>query len=286
MTSSKRIERTQAIYNGFTSSIQDRVHIVLSLDSCISNEKLSKMFRDHSTLFTEFYIDVYRPFKLDTINCIARYYLALQNEEAKVRKFNKKFNSHFINANPNNNPTMGNSNNHQNNVHVHDEDDYDEDEENLTLSEIHTFSTIMTDLHLIASETYLKSYNLNKSWEGQSIKLFMPKPFCVSIFKQIAIYFKVYMKRIKEAEQIKVHKFEKAFQKINQVVDKIKNYDNEKEEYLSQLNTLEKSLSDWDEQIGKQKEQYKVNLLVFQGLLKILNRKRYCVLDLLRLEID
>ena len=61
-----------------------------------------------------------------------------------------------------------------------------------------------------------------------------------------------------------IPKFEKAFQKINQVVDKIKNYDNEKEEYLSQLNTLEKSLSDWDEQIGKQKEQYKVNLLVFQ----------------------
>ncbi len=244
ITSSKRVERTHTIYNNFISSIQERVHIVISLESCLSADKLAHILQEHSLLFTEFYLDFYKPLKLETINSIARYYLALQNEEAKVRRFNKKYNSHFNN---NNEKMIANINNN-------DEEDEEEDE-NLTLNEIHTFSTIMTDLHLIASETYLNIYNTNKKLNN---KLFMSKPFSVSIFKQIALYFKIYMKRIKENEQMKIEKFEKTFAKINQVSDKLKNLDNEREEYETKLKSFEKQLSEWDEMINKQKDMYKV----------------------------
>ncbi len=207
----------------------------------MSTDKLAHILQEHSILFTEFYLDFYKPFKLEIINSIARYYLALQNEEAKVRRFNKKFNSHF---NSNNEKTVAKNNNEE-----------DEEDENLTLNEIHTFSTILTDLHLIVSETYLNIYNVNKKLNNT---LFMSKPFSVSIFKQIALYFKIYMKRIKENEQMKIEKFEKAFAKIKQVSDKITNLDTEREEYETKLKDYEKQLNEWDEMINKQKDMYKV----------------------------
>jgi hypothetical protein len=209
----------------------------------MSTDKLAHILQEHSTLFTEFYLDFYKPIKSETINSIARYYLALQNEEAKVRRFNKKYNSHF------------NNNNEKCVVLNNNEEDDEEEDENLTLNEIHVFSSIMTDLHLIASETYLNIYNKYKKLNN---KLFMSKPFSVSIFKQIALYFKIYMKRIKENELMRIEKFEKTFAKINQVSDKIKNLDNEREGYETKLKDFEKQLSEWDEMINKQKDMYKI----------------------------
>ena len=156
---------------------------------------MSKVLREHSGLLTEFYIDTYKSFKIETLNSISRFYLALQIEENKARKLSKKYNR------------------------------YDDDDEDLTSKEIQMFSNVMAELHSVVYEHYRSTMyvknqkHFNKSRESQT---FMAKPFSVSMFKQVSLCFRIYMRRIKEQETIKIEKLERAFRKIDQVSLKIK----------------------------------------------------------------
>ncbi len=85
----------------------------------------------------------------------------------------------------------------------------------------------------------------------------MPKPFSVSMFKQMALYFSIYMRRIREYETDKINKLDKAFEKISQVESKLEHYDLETEELNRQMESLEKELLVWDERIESQKAVYK-----------------------------
>ena len=181
-------------------------------------------------MLTDFYIDVYKPLKLETLNSIARFYLALQIEENKAKRLNKKYGR------------------------------FDDDEEELIPKEIQLFSSVMADLHLISYQHYLHIFKRDKRFNAanDSNKLFMPKPFTVSMFKQVSLCFRIYMKRIREQETIKIEKFERSFKKIDQVKLEIKGYDIQKEEINKKLENLKKLLGAWDEKIEKQKDVYKI----------------------------
>ncbi len=203
------------------------MHFLLGL----SNYKLANILREHSTLLTDFYVDTYKPFKIETLNSISRFYLALQIEENKARKLNKKYNR------------------------------YDDEDDDLSSKEIQMFSSVMAEFHSVAYEHYMKTlYNKNQKHftKTNSNKTFMAKPFSVSMFKQVSLCFRIYMRRIKEQETIKIEKFERVFRKINQVSQKIKGYDNEIEEINKKLVNLDKLLTAWDEKIEKQKELFQV----------------------------
>ena len=195
LNSAKRVERTQLVHSNFLNSIQEKCHIIIGLESGLTSYKLSNLLRDHSGLLTEFYVDTYRAFKLETLNSISRFYLALQIEENKARKLNKKYNR------------------------------YDDEEDDLTSKEIQLFSSVMADLHTVAYDHYVNNfYNKNQRFYTKTVanRAFMAKPFSVSMFKQVSLCFRVYMKRIKEQESLKIEKFERAFRKLNQVSLKIK----------------------------------------------------------------
>ncbi len=225
----RRFNHTANTFNTFLNQIQEKVHLVISLESALSNEDVAHLLRSHSALYSEFYVDIYKKFNIETINSIARFYLALQIEESKVSKLNKKLNRYVF---------------------------YDDD--SLNANEIKAFSSIMVDLHLIASEQYLNIYESTRKrgpdMKGSSNRMFMPKPFNVSIFKQLAIYFKIYLRRIKEQENIKLKKLERAFSRINEIASQLKNYDNERIELKKKIENLNNLLSAWDEKIAKQKE--------------------------------
>lgn len=85
ITNTRRVERTQFIFNNFLNMIQERVHVIISLESSkfrfttfnqeifnsdsallfidLTDYKLSNLLIENSHLFTEFYVDVYKPFK-------------------------------------------------------------------------------------------------------------------------------------------------------------------------------------------------------------------------------
>ncbi|RMZ98503.1 dynein heavy chain domain-containing 1-like [Brachionus plicatilis] len=70
---SKRVERTLTICNNFINSIQDRVHVIISLPSALRPHQLVHLFRQHTQLYTDFYVDIYKPLNNQTLNSIARY---------------------------------------------------------------------------------------------------------------------------------------------------------------------------------------------------------------------
>ena len=99
--------------------------------------------REHSGLLTDFYIDTYKSFKLETLNSISRFYLALQIEENKARKLNKKYNR------------------------------YDDEEDDLSPKEIQLFSSVMADLHTVAYEHYVNNlYNKNQKFFTKNLSSF------------------------------------------------------------------------------------------------------------------
>jgi hypothetical protein len=189
---------------------------------------LSKILRTNSMLACEFYIDIYKPLKLECVISVARFYLGLQIEENRSRKLNKKFNRF--------------------------EDTLDE---NLSPKEIQLLSLSMVEMHMIASDHYLNVYTRNRNFNNKW-RLFQPKPFTISMFRQVSSYFLVYMKRIKEQETIKIEKFERAFRKIDEVGEKLKGYDKERDEMNRKLSRLGNLLKAWDEKIEKQKDTYRV----------------------------
>jgi DNA-binding Lrp family transcriptional regulator len=180
------------------------------------------------TIINEFYMDIYKPLRVEVLNSIARYYLTLQIEENRVKKLNtKKYLNRFD----------------------------DGLEENLTPKELNLLSRCMVDMHCTAREAYLSVYARNKT---SSSGVFMPKPFTVSMFQQLSVYFLIYMKRIKEQESIKIEKFERAFRKFDEVAERVRGYDREREELLKKLSDLDRSLKGWDERIEKQKDSYRM----------------------------
>jgi hypothetical protein len=239
----------------------NRVHIIISLDSCLSKAALSSLLRQHSTLFIDMYVDTYKPFKTETISSIARYYLALQIEEHRAKQLNKKYHS---NSNQNNNNTNNNDLNRSiDNAAMSDDvvagvpidiTSYD-DSFSLTIREMHSFSTIMSQLHTIAYNEYSILYNI-KNMNGNKRESMMPKPFSVSMFKQLALYFHIYMKRIKERETIRSKKIKRAMNKVVTVNDKLNNNHLERDDILYKIEKLKEDVADFDRDLEKQKLVY------------------------------
>jgi len=51
---------------------------------------LNALLRQHSTLFTDFYIDIYRTFDNEALLGIARFYLNIQTQKTKLAQKMKK----------------------------------------------------------------------------------------------------------------------------------------------------------------------------------------------------
>lgn len=88
--------------------------------------------------------------------------------------------------------------------------------------EIVIYSQLIVDIHLVSIEHYnfINSTTTNEEfYENQSDyrKIFMPKTFSVSMFKQMALFFSIYMRRIREHEVHRIQKLDLAFEKIRQV---------------------------------------------------------------------
>ncbi len=186
------------------------------------------MLREHSFLFTDFYIDIYKRLSLETLNSIAHYYLVLQIEENKARRLNmnKKYN-------PN-------------------EDD-SEGQVQLSTKETQIFSGVMVEIHQAAFEYYYNLYGRLK----QSGRICMPKPFTVTMFKQIALFFHIYMKKIHDQEALKIDKFKNVFKKIDQVTHRLENFEEIREELLAKIENLDSDLQACDEKVNVQKEKYR-----------------------------
>lgn len=190
---------------------------------------LCNILRLNSTIASEFYLDVYKPLSVEVLNSVARYYLTLQIEENRAKKLNrKKFLNRFDDAL----------------------------EENLSSKEIHLLSSCMVDMHCTACTAYLNPYTRNKNFNALR-PIFMPKPFTVSMFQQVAVYFLIYMRRIKEQESIKIEKFERAFRKIDEVGERLRAYDRERSALNARLEELDRKLKEWDERIERQKDAYR-----------------------------
>jgi hypothetical protein len=222
----KRVERTLLAYNNFLGQIHERVHIIISLESGLSNLELSNLFISHSFLFTEFYIDIYKKFTPEILNSISNYFVILQIEEHKLKKLNltKKYTS------------------------IDDDDDV-----SLTPKEIQVYSSTIVEMHLTAFHLYSNMYSKFKNEKH----VLMPKPFSVTMFKQIAFFFHLYMKRIRAQELAKIEKLQKVLQKIDQVNHRLENYDHYIEETRKKLRNLNSVLDEWDEKVNKQKENYR-----------------------------
>lgn len=179
---------------------------------------------------TEFYMDVYKPLRVDILNSIARYYLTLQIEENRAKRLNRK---KFLNR-------------------------FDDVlEENMPVKDIHLLSSCMVEMHVCARDAYLNTYARNTNFDVRW-PVFMTKPFTVSMFQQLSVYFLIYMRRIKEQETIKIEKFERAFRKIDEVGERLRGYGHEKDVCHKKLDDMDRLLKEWDEMIEKQKEAYRL----------------------------
>jgi len=229
----KRFERTQTIYNNFLSLIKERIHIVVSLEPGLTQYKLANLLRQHSILFTDFYVDYYRSFRLDTLNGISRSYLALQIEESRARKLKRKYS--LLN------------------------DDENEENDILSHKEIQTYSSLMVDIYLVAVEHYNHLFNAKQKFYSKQDfnRIFMPKPFNVSMFKQMAIYFRIYMKRIRQDLNEKLEKLHLAFKKIDQLELKLQSLDQNIEGAVVKLDNLDKIKQAWEDKIDEQKDVYR-----------------------------
>lgn len=202
------------------------------LSKGLNDYDLFNTIRLNSTLASEFYIDVYKPLEAETLNSIARYYLTLQIEENRAKKLNtKKCLNRFDDAL----------------------------EENLSAREIQLLSGCMVDLHCAAHDLYVRTYAAHKSARSSGGgALLLAKPFTVSMFQQLAVFFLIYMRRIKEQETIKIEKFERAFRKIDEVGERLRGYDREREALRRRLAELNARLNEWDEKIERQKDAYRL----------------------------
>ena len=221
ITSAKRVERTLFAYNNFTQLIRERVRVVLSLESGLSSFRLANLLSEHSFLFTEFYVDIYKKFSTETLNSIAHYYLALQIEENKMRKLNKF------------NPIES-----------------DTKEVSLNGREVQIFSSSMASLHQIACDHYMQIFAKLRN----SNRIYLPRPFSVTMFKQVALFFHIYMKRLRDQELIRIEKFQSVFKKLDQVSHRLENYEQIREELLEKLKNLTSLMQASEEKIASQKE--------------------------------
>ena len=189
--------------------------------------------REHTILFTDVYVDIYKPFTPEALNLIARNYLTTQFE--KPDKDLKRFNQ---------NPRK-NSLTHELTY-----------EPSLKPKEIQYFGSLMVDFHTAALDYYTFLCTTRKSTEDYR-KTFMPKPFSVSMLKQLSSFFSIYMKRIRENELLETKKLNSTFQKLNEVEKKLENLDTEMGDLDRQLEDLERLLKSWEDKIEMEKQTYK-----------------------------
>lgn len=204
--------------------------MIVSLESGISLYKLSNILREHSILFTDFYIDFYRAFKHETLSIISREYLSAQIDETNAKKLKRKFSL------------------------LQDNNDV------FTPKEVQMFSAVMVELHLIAVEYYNHLYNARQKFycKQEFSRTFMPKPFNVSMLNQMAIYFRIYMKRIRDQINEKMYKLDSAFAKVNSLRATLHSIDTSIEEAMRKLANLEKLKLAWEEKIEQQKDVYRI----------------------------
>ena len=215
-------------------SVQDRLHLIISFESCQNPTKLIKIFRTHSNLCNEFYIDTYRPLKIELIHAVARHFLNEKISDNRNKSYDKAVESNIFREIDEN---FNESN--------EDSDEY------LDLKDIDAFSLIAANLHSISYNLYLKIYfnNMNIS---------RSKPFSLGILKQIFSLYFVYMKRIYLAEKVKYDKFNEVFKKLEYVCNEIRKYGEDILRLKDHLVELDKRLKTWENTIDKQKSAYKV----------------------------
>ena len=230
----KRTERTVYAYNTFLKSVQERLHLVISLESCRNPTKLINFFRTHSTISSDFYIDVYKPLKIDSVQAVARFFLNNKIAENRNRIYDKLSTNSAVFREIN-----------------ELEDTSEENDDYLDLKDIDSFSTILANLHSIAYNSYLKIYFNNS-------KVQRSKPFSMQVMKQVYTLYYVYMKRIYQAEKIKFDKYSEVFKKLEHVRNEIRKYGDEILKFKDHLIELDKRLNTWDNTINKQKSSYKV----------------------------
>lgn len=254
ISSTKRVEGTLSIYNTFLNSILDRVHVVISPSSGLNSVDLANLMRRHSLLYSNFYIDHFERFTPDVLNSIAHYYLVLQIEENRSRRLNmnKKFNT----------IDEENTTRASNQAPAAVEADPINEEVSLNSKEIQVFSSLMVDLHQIAYEQYTSLFvkmkqALRRGEKTNSSFISLPKPFTVTMFKQIALFFHIYMKRLRDQELIRIDKFQNVFKKLDQVTYRLENFELIKEEWQNKLSEYEKLLEICNDKIDKQKERYR-----------------------------
>jgi dynein heavy chain len=228
----KRTERTIYAFNTFVKSVQERLHLIISLESCQNPTKLITLFRTHSTICNDFYIDVYKPLKIDSIQAVARSFLTEKISENRNNGFDKLATNSFRELNEL-------------------EEASEDSEDYLDLKDIDSYSSIVANLHSIAYNSYLKIYFNNS-------KIQRSKPFSLQVLKQVYSLYYVYMKRIYQAEKIKFDKYSEVFKKLEHVRNEIKKYGDEILKLKDHLVELDKRLNTWDNTITKQKNSYKV----------------------------
>lgn len=228
----KRTERTLHASNTFFKSIQDRLHIILSIKSGLGTNSMFKTFKQVSSLTNEFYIDIFKMIKQENIQSIARTFLTNKLNETGQK----------------------------------DEDDFEKlikcidnrqrfdkytftEEYSLDFKEIDTYSLMLSNIHLITYNYYYKLY-LN----GQ-VKA---KPITFYAFKQTVDYFCAYMKTIYFTEKERIKKYEIAFEKLEYVSNEIENYVREIRDLQEKRVRLDLDEKNWLMKIEKQKEIYKI----------------------------
>lgn len=218
----------------------------------MSNHNLNHLLRDHSILFTDLYVDNYRSFTNESLASVARHYLNDQIQKTKLAQKMLVNNKHDYQM-----ASIMQSTPHTSSLPT---------SEILTTKETLIYSQLMVELHQIAQTHYSFLYNSHRNEDFHDMsnaqttnfrRAMLPRPFALSMFKQFAQYFSIYMRRIREQEAHKIHKLEKAFTKIEQVEHKLEHYDQEMEQLDKKMKDLEALLSVWDTKIDEQKTVYK-----------------------------
>lgn len=221
------------------------------MKSCQNQIELIDLFRNHTTIFNEFYIDCFKPLKLESIQAIARNYLNEKLNETREKRYDHHQMLNELNDKLS--TLVEEQSNKESKITQQDTEDDDDDVEDdyLDLKDIDTYSIILANLHMISYNYYLRIYmnNLNN---------IRPKPFSFVTLKQIFNYYFIYMKRIYKQEKEKLDKYDEVFKKLQHVQNEIRKYGEEIVKLKEHLIHLDRRLSAWEAKIDKQKQAYKI----------------------------
>ena len=248
----KRTERTLIDYNTFVSTIQQRVHVVISLNSSstdgvdVGSRRLLQLMSQHSLLFTEFYVDLYGALSVSALQAIARFHLSAHNE---LR--------HCF-GNGNGGVGVGGGESERESVAG----------EARSTAELHFLATAMVDMHTLALDHYTHIYSAHMRRRQQTAAsttatpmLMLARPFDACVFQSMSLFFVVYMRRIRERENNKLAKLKTAFDKLQAFATKLAGYDNERMQVRAHLDELHSALAQMDARIGRLKEAFRLSVL-------------------------